>query len=119
MRVIEAGHIFGLRTHDGKEHVLTFVKSLPEGDPTNHDGVMCQEVDRALLSRELELFSQWPCHETTEIIILRRQILSLYEQRAFRHTLDKSYRKCGLHIEQLPVHENGHVFSLTPERPSP
>lgn len=114
LRVIEHGHVYGLQTHDGKEQVLTFVKSLPDGAASNHDGVLCQEVLRALIDRVLDLNAQKPCHENIEIINNLRETLLLFEQRAFRNTLNKSYAKIGKHIEQLPTKSNGHLFDLIP-----
>jgi hypothetical protein len=112
VQVIERGHIYDLEAKNGGDpQRLTFVKSLPEGALDNHDGVMGQEVVRALIDRELELFAQQPCQETMEIIQLHRRILKLYEVRAFGNTLDKSYKLTGQHIEELPVSKrNGHLF---------
>lgn len=112
MRVIEKGHIYALSTHDGEEQILKFVKSLPENNPNNHDGVLCQEVLRALIDRIIDLNTQVPCHENIDIINKLRDCLLLFEQRAFRNTLKKSYKKSGLHIEQLPTKENGHFFDI-------
>lgn len=112
MRVIEKGHIYGLRTHEGAEQILTFVKTLPQGDLNNHDGVLCQEVIRALIDRVLDLNTQVPCHENIEIIEQLRNVLLKFETRAFTRTISKSYAKCGLHIEQLPTKANGHFFDF-------
>ena len=112
MRIIERGHVYGLQTHSGKEQVLTFVKTLPDGDSDNHDGVLCQEVLRALIDRVFDLNRQAPCHENIEIVNHLRASLCLFEQRAFRRTLDKSYALAGLHVEELPVKPNGHIYDL-------
>ncbi len=111
-RIIEFGHIYALANKHNGEQILTFFKDLPHGDPANHDGVLCQEVLRALIDRVDDLQSQRPCHETTDILIKLREVLVLFEVRAARGTLEKSYAKVGLHVEELPVHPNGHVFDL-------
>lgn len=110
MRVVARGHVYALKTQAGIEQFLTFVKSLPEGDPGNHDGVLCQEVLRALIDRVLDLNAQVPCSENIDIINNFRECLILFEERAFRHSLRKSYALTGLHVEQLPTEPNGHVF---------
>jgi hypothetical protein len=110
VRVIEQGHIYGLQNQGGGEQVLKFVKSLPEDDPTNHDGTLCQEVLRALVNRVLDLNSQKPHHNNIEIITKLRECLLLFESRAFEETVKKSYAKTGLYIEQLPTEGNGHLY---------
>ena len=111
MKTIQRGHVYDLANKGRGTQRLTFVKSLPEGAKDNHDGVMGQEVIRALIDRELELFAQAPCQETMDIIIKHREILKLYEKRAFGNTLDKSYKLTGKHVEQLPVSKrNGHIY---------
>lgn len=112
MRIIEQGHIYALETKEGNEQLLTFVKSLPEDSSSNHDGVLCQEVIRALIDRVLDLNSQVPCHENIDIIERLRECLILFERRAFSRTLAKSYAKTGLNVEELPTQKNGHFFSL-------
>lgn len=106
---VEPGHIYDLQTHGGKLQRLTFVKTLPEGDPC-HDGVLNQEVIRALICRLLELYRQKPHPLTHELIELERRALLLHEVRAFEETVKKSYVKTGLTIEQLPVMKNGHLY---------
>lgn len=110
MRIVERGHIYALATHGGSEQLLTFVKSLPDGADDNHDGVLCQEPLRAVIDRVLDLNSQAPCHENVEIVEHLREALILFEQRAFRRTLGKSYALTGQHIEQLPTKANGHLY---------
>lgn len=114
MRVIERGHIYELDNKTKGVQRLEFFKDLPEDDP-GHDGVLCQEVLRALIDRVIDLNIQKPCHENVEIVNGLREMLLLFEQRAFRGTVSKSYSKCGLHVEQLPVRHNGHLFSLGKE----
>lgn len=112
MKIIERGHIYDLSNKTKGVQRLTFVKSLPENDSANHDGVQCQEVIRALIDRVLDLNAQVPCHESIDIVIKLREVLILFEKRAASQTLNKSYKLTGLHVEQLPVHSNGHLFTL-------
>lgn len=111
MIVCEKGHIYELENKYKGTQRLSFFKDLPF-DGEKHDGVLCQEVIRVLIDRMLELWQQKPCHESTEIIQKLRELLILFEVRAVRGTLEKSYPKTGLHIEQLPVLTNGHIFDL-------
>jgi hypothetical protein len=113
MKTIERAHIYELENkHEGVQR-LVFFKDLP-ADSAWHDGVLCQEVLRALIDRMLDLWAQRPCHESTEIIQKLRECLVLFETRAARGTLEKSYAKVGQHVEQLPVKANGHVFDIVP-----
>ena len=114
MEVLERGYVYALRTHEAKRQTLEFVKSLPEGSPDNHDGVLCQEVLRALIDRVLDLNNQAPCYEIVEIVEHFRDALILFEQRAFRRSLGKSYALTGQHVERLPVKENGHLYEPEP-----
>lgn len=109
MKVIEPGHIYELENRlDGVQR-LQFFKDLPEGEP-GHDGVLCQEVIRAVIDRVNDLHVQVPSHENVDIVLKLRESLILLEQRAFRRTLGKSYAKTGRHVEQLPTFGNGHLF---------
>lgn len=114
MRIIERGHKYELLTKENNTVDLTFFKGLPY-NLSNHDGVLCQEVIRALIDRVIELNNQKPCHESVDIINHLRSVLVLFEIRAVRGTLEKSYAKCGLNIEQIPIKPNGHIFDLLPE----
>lgn len=91
--------------------MLRFFRDLPE-DGCGHDGVLCQEVLRVLLDRVHCLHVQDPCHENVEVVRHLRGALVQFEQRAARRTLEKSYRRTGLHVEELSVRGNGHVFDL-------
>lgn len=115
MRIVQRGHIYELANKHNGHQTLTFFRDLPHGDDSNHDGVLCQEVLRALIDRMLELWAQKPCHESTEIVQKLRECLVLFETRAARGSLEKSYAKTGLNVEQLPVLRNGHVFDLSTE----
>ena len=111
MKTIVPGHMYELANKLDGTQVLQFFKDLPELESTV-DGVLCQEVIRAILDRLHELFTQQPCYETLAIIKHLRKCLILFEKRAFGNTLEKSYRKSGLHVEQLPVKSNGHIYKL-------
>lgn len=111
MKIVQDGHIYELNNKLTGVQTLTFFKDLPSNQPS-HDGVLCQEVLRALIDRMLDLWTQKPCHESTEIVQKLRECLVLFETRAARGTLEKSYSKTGLHVEQLPVLANGHVFNI-------
>jgi hypothetical protein len=111
MKIIEDSHIYELdNKYEGVQRLI-FFKDLPHSEE-GHDGVLCQEVLRALIDRMVSLWSQKPCHESTEIVQKLRECLVLFETRAARGTLEKSYAKVGLHVDQLPVKENGHIFNL-------
>lgn len=110
---IERGHIYDLPLHNSKgKQRITFVKSLPEGDESNHDGSLNQDFIRALIMRLWDLQRQVPSKHTHKSIKRLRKVLIDHEVRAFERTLKKCYAKCGLHIEQLPVQSNGHFFDL-------
>lgn len=111
MKVVEKGHVYLLNNKLKGTQKLTFFKDLPKSE-NGHDGILTQELFRVALNRLLELFEQKPCQETMEIILHCREILKLFEKRAFGNTLDKCYSKIGLNIEELPVKRNGHVFDL-------
>lgn len=116
MDVVLHGHTYDLKNKRSGTQRLQFFKDLPTSEP-EVDGVLCQEVIRALVDRYLELFNQKPCSETMKIIQYLRKCLILAEKRAFGNTLDKAYAKSGLNVEQLPVKENGHLFDITqPQR---
>lgn len=113
MRVLEKGHTYELRNKRFGSQKLTFFKDLPDNKfEEHHDGVLCQEVLRALIDRVNVLHVQVPCKENVDIVNNLRNALLLFETRAARRTLEKSYKKTGMHIEELPTHENGHVFDL-------
>ena len=111
MKTIEQGHIYELQNKVTGTQTLKFFKDLPKSED-GHDGVLCQEVVRVLLDRYIELYTQKPCEETHHIIMKLREILILGEKRAFGNTLEKSYAKCGLNVEELRVNANGHLFDL-------
>lgn len=111
MKVLERGHIYELENKKSGIQILSFFKDLPKGGE-NHDGVLCQEVLRALIDRVIELWTQQPCQESTEILMKLRECLVLFESRAARQSLNKCYASTGLNIEELPTLINGHVFSL-------
>lgn len=112
MYIIEPGHIYDLENRNNGVQRLTFIKNLPEDSLSNHDGVSCQEVLRALIDRVLELNRQVPCHENIEIINKLRECIVLFETRAVSRMLTKSYSKTGKCIEELPVESNGHIFDI-------
>lgn len=111
MIIVEIGHIYDLYTKQGKFQRLTFFRDLPH-NREGHDGVLCQEVIRALIDRVITLNNQKPCHESVDIIIKLREVLILFETRAARGTLEKSYAKIGKFVEELPTLQNGHIFDL-------
>lgn len=113
MKVIELSHIYQLANKLNGYQTLTFFKDLPKSE-LGHDGVLCQELLRVLIDRMLGLWSQKPCDESTQIIQKLRECLILFEVRAAKGTLEKSYALCGKHVECLPVQDNGHIFSLEP-----
>lgn len=109
MKVLVPGHRYKLDTKFGNFEYLQFFKDIPESEEVK-DGVLCQEVIRALINRYIYLFNQMPCQETTQIIIKLRECLKIAEVRAFGKTLDKVCKKTGLNIEEIPVMSNGHLY---------
>lgn len=110
MRVIETDHVYALKNQGEGEQILTFIRSLPEDDPGNHDGTLIQEVLRALIDRLWGLQRQKPHERTASMIEHLRAALIDAECRAFEQTITKSYSKCGLHVEELPTQLNGHLY---------
>jgi hypothetical protein len=110
MKIIEKGHIYDLTNKHSGVQRLTFFKDLPEDAFSKHDGVLCQEVLRALIDRTIDLNTQVPCHENIEIITKLRDVLILFETRAARRLMEKSYSKTGWHVEQLPIDDRGHIL---------
>ncbi len=109
MKVLEPGHIYQLEGKNGTIQTLTFFKDIPTDDyPDCHDGILCQEVLRALIDRIIYLNNQVPCEESEEILGHLRQCLYLFEIRAARRFLEKNFDT----IEKLPVDERGHVLTL-------
>jgi hypothetical protein len=109
MKVLERGHTYELKNkHEGSQ-VLTFFKDLPHDDHDNHDGVLCQEVLRALIDRVIDLNTQVPCHENIDIITKLRETLILFETRAYKRMLEKSYAKMGQNVEEIETEKNGHI----------
>lgn len=113
IKVVEKGHVYHVESKQQTfSQKIIFFKDLPQGDPSNHDGILCQDLLRVLLDRINELNAQVPCVENVAIINNLREALILFETRAARRSLEKAYAKTGMHVEQLPVRENGHVFKL-------
>lgn len=112
MQVIQQGHIYELANkHEGVQ-TLTFFKDLPHDAIDNHDGVLCQEVLRALIDRVIDLNTQVPCHENIDIITKLRECLILFETRAYKRMLDKVYSKTGWNVEEVPTEKNGHIVEF-------
>ena len=112
MEVVSPGHIYALDNVGGGSQRLTYLRNLPEGSE-KHPGVLCQEVLRTLIDRVNYLNIQAPCHENVEIVEHLRQALILFESRAARRMLEKSYAKTGCNVEGLCVSKvSGHVFTL-------
>ncbi len=112
MQVLTPGHRYRLdmKSRDREGPIIQFVQDAHHG--AQCDGVLCQEVLRCLIDRVKFLFEEEPSHETTEIILKLRETLALFEQRAFRKTLEKSVKLSGRPIELLNIQDNGHFFSL-------
>ena len=110
MKEIEKGHIYDLITHEGSTQRISFPKTLPKDDPTNHDGSINQEFIRALIVRLTELDRQKPHDRTSSGIHHLRECLIDLEVRAFEESLRKCYSLCGKTIEELPIYPNGHIY---------
>lgn len=107
MRVVEPGHIYELAHLDGEgTSTLTFVSRAPLHEP--HEGVVNQEVLRALIDRVHFLNEEVPWEGNAEIIKHLRMALALHEARAFLRHVEKGH----IHPETLPIGKDGHMQIL-------
>lgn len=113
MKVIEAGHTYGLQSLDGGDwEVLRFVKREGEGYPGNvgaHPGTIIQDVLRACIDRLDYVDNQIPCKNNRYAkFALQQAIWELEDRAAQRHgrILDSNI----VDIEKLiPCSSCGHV----------
>jgi hypothetical protein len=86
VKVLDPGHRYELPHVDGDgTTVLTFVKRDGEGYPGNqghHEGVIMQEVLRALIDRATYVDQQIPCVDTEAAIKAMMLACFLLERRA-------------------------------------
>lgn len=95
MRIIVPGHIYAAENVDGTGfQLISFVRRrnddgelLPLG--VGHEGILTQELLRIAIDRTLYLNAEAPCAENVEIVDCLRKVLSLYESRAARKTIEK------------------------------
>jgi hypothetical protein len=112
MRVVQPGHIYKLDNKNKGTQELVFFKDVPEKSEDNHDGILTQEVLRAVVDRVLYMNSIVPSEYNIKIVDHLRDVLILFETRAAERRLRKCFDETGMHVEQLPTHESGHVYKL-------
>lgn len=113
MRVIDLGHVYGLKHIDGPgEEILTYVKREGVGYPGNvghHPGTNLQEVLRAEIHRTQYLNSQEPDPSNMVVISCARTMLLELELRAARRHGRKLFG-LPIEIENIPFCEGcGHI----------
>lgn len=104
MRVLVAGHTYLLDHLDGDgQTTLQFVQRGPLHEPK--EGVINQEVMRALIDRVQFLDAEVPWSGNQEIIEHLRMALALHEARAFLRHVEKGH----IDPEALPTGVDGHM----------
>lgn len=105
MKVIEPGHRYELDHLDGNgKTTLQFVSRAPLHEPA--EGVINQEVLRALIDRVQLLNSEVPWSGNAEILHHLRMALALHEARAMLRHVEKGH----ILPETLPVGSDGHFM---------
>jgi hypothetical protein len=104
MKVITPGHVYSLDHLDGPGRtLLNFVSRAPLHEP--REGVINQEVLRALIDRVQFLNSEVPWQGNAQILHHLRMALALHEARAFLRHVEKG----EIQPETLPVGRDGHM----------
>lgn len=104
MRCVVPGHTYELDHLDGDgKTILQFVSRAPLHEPK--EGVINQEVLRALIDRVYVLDAEVPWEGNQQIIHHLRMALALHEARAFLRHVEKGY----VQPELLPVGSDGHI----------
>src|SRR5918993_3647865 len=96
MKVIEAGHVYEVENVDGiGKQRIEFVRRrndaaqlLSDEGGDRREGILTQELIRVAIDRTLYLNNEAPCIENVEIVTALRRVLSLYESRAARRTIE-------------------------------
>lgn len=109
MRVLEPGHLYELDHLDGGgKTLLQFVSRAPLHQPV--EGVINQEVLRALIDRVQLLHAEVPWAGNDEILHHLRMALALHEARAMLRHVEKGH----ILPEVLPVGGDGHFVLVGP-----
>ena len=103
MESIDVGHKYKLKTIQGNDVVLQFYKDEKHNGGCGCDGVISQEVLRALLDRQKFLDAQKECKQNKKIIKYLRKALIQFEIRHLERLVEKD-----LPIEIITVVENAH-----------
>src|SRR5262245_26997718 len=105
MRALKAGHLYELDHLDGSGHtMLQFVQREPHHEPK--EGVINQEVLRALIDRVQVLDSERPWEGNQAILYHLRIALVLHEVRAMMRKVEKD----ELQPELVSVGDDGHFI---------
>ena len=116
MKIIEAGHIYGLRWLDGvpmrNENRLIFLNRKPGME---HPGAQSQDVLRALIDRTQHCHRCLPHRANESIIHHLRMALALHEARALERKAEK-----GLYAaEKVTIGADGHFAIRMSEETTP
>ena len=103
MEQIDVGHKYKLKTIQGNDIELQFYKDEKHNGGCGCDGVISQEVLRALLDRQKFLDAQKSCKQNKKIIKYLRKALIQFEIRHLERLVEKD-----LPIEIITVVENTH-----------
>lgn len=115
MRVLVPGHRYELDHLDGSgKTVLQFVSRAPLHEP--QEGVINQEVLRAIIDRVQLLDSEVPWEGNRQILMHLRMALALHEARALLRHVEKGEIK----PELVAVGADGHfLIGAAPPHPDP
>ncbi len=102
LRVLDAGHLYGISQNFGNPHVLTFIKR--SGGAIKYEkewpGVQSQEVARALI-RYTSCAKEITEPLKTEICDNFRKFIFMYEVRAYRRKVEKVNRLKPAHNDSI------------------
>ncbi|MCP1550654.1 MULTISPECIES: hypothetical protein [Methylorubrum] len=114
MKVLTPGHRYELDHLDGSgKTILQFVSRKPLHEP--QEGVINQEVLRAIIDRVQVLDGEVPWEGNRQILMHLRMALALHEARAMLRHVEKGEIK----PELLPVGADGHFIVQGASHPAP
>ena len=103
MTILDNGHKYLLTTIEGQSQELVFYKS-EKVHIMGYDGVISQEVLRALIDRQHFMNNMLSCEENKQIIFHLRMALAEFERRHLRRLVEKNYP-----IEDIQTIQNAHL----------
>lgn len=111
MKVLYPGHRYELDHLDGPgKTILQFVQRAPLHEP--REGVLNQEVLRAIIDRVKVLDDEVPWRGNDEIIHHLRMAIALHEARAILRDVERH----GLAVENIALDQRGHFALATVSR---